>query len=39
VRYGDYSITEIKLMLPYELMVYQSILLSQLEEEQKKRAK
>jgi len=35
VRYGDYSLTEIKEFLPYEFTVFQSILLTQLDKEKK----
>ncbi len=37
VRYSDYSLTEIEAMIPYELEIYTSILLKQLEEEKQKR--
>lgn len=35
-RYSDYSLTELKQMIPYELMIFQSILMTQLEEEKKR---
>lgn len=39
VRYSDYSITEIKSMLPYELIIYDSLLKMQIAEEKKQKGK
>ena len=39
VRYSDYSLSEIENMIPYEMEIFSSILMKQLQEEKAKNAR